>query len=617
MAPFDQDPKTPGTSPAPSPGVSGIFSRADAAGTQPGDDANSSAGEFTKLFGKPPQPAPLEGIGTTSSAAASIASAPVVEVPPTSPAASKTDAPGSFTMIFGSNPLAPKVEAQPPEPPGEAAANFEPTVAYTPPPAQDTSGGSGPVAKAESSPRAGVSFTSLFSSPAASPEAEAYTPPPPQPPSSEPAGFSSPAEPPRGPSEFTMMFGGPARPVAGATESAARPTTPAATPANTPAAMFPKQEPKGTLGTFTQLFGNPAGSSAGVPAQPLGEGYAPAEQPTTQPASQPATPEEFANIFNFPLRDSSSTPEPAHKAVPGAFTSMFDSAPASPASPTPEPAAKDPGAFTKLFNAPVPSAAQPSQDFNQMFTPPPVEARRDSFTGIFGEGAGTANNATSPMSYPPGSQNYPSSGPEASPNSGVKQPMDGWPMATPSQPSSPTSTGAPSSGATQIFTRPGDAPAPAPPPSGPSAFTQVISGGLVREAAQRAAMQGGQPAGPSLTPPTGFPGVAPGTPMSPTPPVAPPLPNYGQPPGMNAPGMWPVQPPMPHMQAPSLQYPQMQMQQPQMPHMQMPQPQMPQPPMAQLPSGAPPKTNWMPVIIAVNIFVVIVVLLILVFALRK
>jgi hypothetical protein len=105
--------------------------------------------------------------------------------------------------------------------------------------------------------------------------------------------------------------------------------------------------------------------------------------------------------------------------------------------------------------------------------------------------------------------------------------------------------------------------------------------------------------------------------MSPIPPAAPPLPNYGQPPGMNAPGMWPVQPPMPHMQAPSLQYPQMQMQQPQMPHMQMPQPQMPQPPMAQLPSGAPPKTNWMPVIIAVNIFVVIVVLLILVFALRK
>lgn len=609
MAPFDQDPKATDTPPARDSGVSGIFGPTDPALRQPGDDASTPPGEFTSLFGKAPKPEPLEGIGTANPANGVAPEKQASADLPIEPSAPNTSAPGSFTMIFGASPSAAKVEP-PPLGPG-----YEPTEVASSIPVERPAIGTNPLVPPKSEP--GPFTTGPLMDPSGIAESRGPVPEKPASAATAPVALPATVEPPRGASEFTMMFGNPAGPAAarGVPEAFPEPTPPA--PALTaPAATFANEQPMGGQGAFTQLFGTPSKPGGQAPPQPAATANA-------QPASKAAAPEEFASIFNFPLRDSSANPEPAPKPAPGEFTSMFNAAPAPAFAPSPAftPAAKDPGAFTKLFNAPTsvaaeaPKAQQPA-DFNKLFSPAPAETQRESFTSVFGAGGAAADNSAKPAPYPPLSQDYPGSGMGQASSPVEKQPMAGWPLATPSQ----TSAGASSSGATQIFTRPGDAqasPAPPPPPAGPSAFTQIVSGNMVREAQQAAALaaQPQPPAAPSFMPPAGFPpspmppGVPPMPPAaSPMPPVGAPMPNFVPPHLMGAPGMWPQPTPMPHMQMPSMVNPQMQM------PMQMPQPPMAKPPA--LPT-APSKTNWVPLIIGVNVFVVIVLILILIFALRK
>lgn len=597
MAPFDKDPKTSDTPPALSPGVSGVFGPADPIFKEQGNDAGSSAGEFTNLFGKPPKPAPLEGIGTDNLAAGVIPAAPAIANDPALPVAPAQ--PGSFTMIFGASPVAAKPAPVSSEPLCEPTDGFAKTSVLAVP-AKGAGGVTPPVTEA----RPADKFDSLFPSTAAGAKAESAEPPLPGPPVVETASVAhSVAAPPHNPSEFTMMFGDPARSPAAedVPKIVALPTSPEV-PA-TPSPVFAKAEPQGTPGSFTQLFGTPAERGTQTPPP------SPAAAADATPGLRSTSPEEFASIFNFPLRDSSAPSEPAPKSAPGEFTAMFNSAPVSPSMPSPPTATKDPGAFTKLFNAPAQNAAaqaptaQAPGSFDTLFSPAPAKPREESFTGIFGTGADATNGNAKRVALPPEGQNYPASNLEQQSRSEAKPPMAMWPPAAPA--STPAGS---SSGATQIFTRPGNVPAPAPvpPPTGPSAFTQVISGGMVREATQRAAAQAAPPPPPQFVPP-GYPPMPAAVP--PTMPTAPTMPQpagfqpaFGQPPAMNPPGMWPV-PPLPQAQMPSMQYPQM-------PQPQMPQPQMPQP-------SAPPKTNWLPLIIGVNIFVLIVVILIVIFALRK
>jgi len=596
MAPFDEDPKIPNTPPAHDSGVSGVFGSAQPSFKQQGDDAGSAPGEFTQLFGKPPKPAPLEGIGTNDLAVPVTPAAPVIASEPAKP--DSPSQPGSFTMIFGASPLAAKPDPTPSEPLCEPTPGFEKT-SILEVPVKKAGQLTPPVTEA----RPASSFDSLFPSQAAGAKVEPVEAPLPKPIVAETVPVIPPS--PRKPSEFTMMFADPTRPSISesAPKSFAEPVPPAATPA-TPSPVFTKTEPKGDPGSFTQLFGTP---SVGAQAPPPPPPAAANEVPGVKPAS----PEEFASIFNFPLRDSSVAPQQAPKSAPGEFTAMFNSSPVIPSAPPPAPAAKDPGAFTKLFNAPTPAAQAPitqaPSSFDKLFSPAPVKAKEESFTSVFGGGANASNTDAKRTSYPPDSQSYPASSLEQTPRPEAKQqPVATWPPASPS----PTPTGTSSSGATQIFTRQADAPVPAPPPppTGPSAFTQVISGGMVREATQRAAAQAPPPPqSPQFMPPVGYPAMPPAAP--PTMPAAPTMPqapgfqpNFGQPPAMNQP-MWPAPPPMPQAQLPPVQYPPMQY------------PPMPQPPMAQ--PSAPAKTNWLPLIIGVNIFVLIVVILIVVFALRK
>jgi len=592
MAPFDKDPKTSDTPPALSPGVSGVFGPADPTFKGQGDDAGSSAGEFTKLFGKPPKPAPLEGIGTDSLPAGVTPATPAIASEPALTSAPAR--PGSFTMIFGAGPVTAKPDPVSPEPLSESTDGFAKTSVLAVP-----AKGVARLTPPEAEARPADKFDSLFPAPAAS--AESSEPPLPKAFVVETAAPApSAAAPPHKPSEFTMMFSEPAR--SPAAEDMPKifeePTSPEA-PA-TPSPVFAKAEPQSTPGSFTQLFGTPAqrGEQTPPPSPVAAD---------ASPGVRSASPEEFASIFNFPLRDSSATSEPPPKSAPGEFTAMFNSAPVSPSAPPSAPTAKDPGAFTKLFNAPAPSpaaqapSAPPPSSFDKLFSPAPAKGREESFTGIFGAGAAAANGDAKSGTIPPESRSYPASNLEPPPRSEAKPPMATWPPPAPAS----TPAASSSSGATQIFTRPGGSPAPAPPPppTGPSAFTQVISGGMVREATQRAAPQVAPPSPPQFVPP-GYPpmpaAVPPAMPAAPTmPQPAGFQPTFGQPPAINPPGMWPV-PPQPQM--PSMQYPQM----PQP----LPQPQVPRP-------SAPPKTNWLPLIIGVNIFVLIVVILIVIFALRK
>ncbi len=231
----------------------------------------------------------------------------------------------------------------------------------------------------------GQSSTAVFSAPVM-PAGEFSNPvkEPPAPAAPAAPDVASPAEPLRQPSEFTMLFGRATRQPA--PEAAAKPSA-------------------GTRGGGGKHVGKHARSVGGKPrpeelvgivhasvwrlaVPPPAQSVPPKSEPNrNRAAAAPKTPspEEFANIFDFPLRDSSSGAEPAPKPGPGEFTAMFGR-PASPASP---PAAKEPGAFTRLFSAPTASELEAarqvrSEGLNTLMGTPTTERKDERFESNFG-----------------------------------------------------------------------------------------------------------------------------------------------------------------------------------------------------------------------------------------
>ena len=621
-----------------------------------------AGGGFTAMFGAPvatpagetAEPA-FERPAIVSPAVPAIPAAVEPKAEPL-PAAPQTEpqAGGSFTAMFGAPVATPAGETA--EPAVEKPAIVSPAVPAIPaaiePKAEPLP------AAPQMEPQAGGSFTAMFGAPVAVPAGEGAGPAFEKPAAIPPVvpDAATAVEPKAAPPEFSpSAVQSTLQPVGeGVVVSVAQPA-PAA-----PAVAKPNETP----GSFTQFFSaSSLPPAADVPARP-------ASAPAASSAASGASPEEFGRMFDFPLRDSSvGNEQPAPQQGAGEFTKMFRAfPPASPVS-TPAPAAKEAGAFTQMFNAPVvgqslgsapreasladfpgmqsgggtssgnqqgaftqmfsaqaPPAAEPvnkpmdSGGLNSLFNnAPPAQsaAQAGSFTSVFGSGPSTPQDsfaAPTARPYEGGAQGRPVVNVEAPPSPQEKQQMPAW--STPA--TSGTAGGVSASGATQIFTRPeavSAAPLAPPPPPGPSAFTQIISGRQVREAMQQAAMQAGQPpVAPTPVPPPMPQFQAPAPPPMPMPVVTPPSVQMPQ---VQA-QMPPMQMPQAQVQMPQMQMPQAQMQTPQMqmPQMQMPPMPMPPPPKPQ-PPAAPAKTNWMPLIIGANVLFFLIVILVLIFALKK
>ena len=268
-------------------------------------------------------------------------------------------------------------------------------------------------------------------------------------------------------------------------------------------------------------------------------------------------------MFSAPGAGPSS--EPQSKA--GSFTQLFGNAPN--AGPSVDPLARAapvksaPGSFTQMLHASAPApAAQPGSFMQMLNAPSPAQAQ--------------------PATAPPQPPVATSAGAPAQPSRSNYDVLAGG-----------------GSGATTVFGS-GSAPAPAAMPSGPSQFTQVLSGSEMRKLAMQAQQQPNNPGAMAL-------GA-----RVPMPPVAPP--GMPQMPQMMPPGM-PMPPqPMPPQMAP-LQMPQMQpMQMPPVPftppQMQMQPLQVPMPPK---PAGF---AQYAPLIAILCAIGFVAVLLVLLFAIK-
>jgi len=336
-----------------------------------------------------------------------------------------------------------------------------------------------------------------------------------------------------------------------------------------PARSAPSTNLPGESGLHTAVPWDPANArAAGVPKE-------------TPPAFVPASPRPI--VQEPPARDLQSG------AKPGEFTSFFQGPfrgdkpadmPAFASEPI-EPPKKSVGEFTAVFgqaSSPTPAA-----------TTPPKGLAEPSFTGIFKD----MESAKAPLRetpvvqnvvVPPPLQPLPSVAPVNIPPTPdpvfVAPPV---PVVTPAPtipplPSRPAArpvvqpTSLPGDGATGAFRRPSAEPAPAPMevPSGPSAYTQIISRSKLPNA------EAGEAAHPA--------GAAPGKPAAPPlpkiPAAAPPMPKM------------PSAPPMPKVAAPKV----------------------PKAPKVDVP--APPPVSLLPVVITLGVLFVLAVILVLFFVMR-
>lgn len=317
-------------------------------------------------------------------------------------------------------------------------------------------------------------------------------------------------------------------------------------------------------GQFTQQFEKlnvPEPSRremASSAAEPTRQGKAAERASGQDAASHPSG--AFTKLFGAPAQ-SSTEATPAMSSAPpsqpaGEFTKLFSSVPQpAPAATAPLPQAKAESAFTKPYSA-APVAPTPP---HYPVAPAPEAKEAGAFTRLF--------------NMPP---------PEAPPPQPVRDPLAAL---------QPVEVAGKTPAATQIFVRPGGSVGQDPPPvaAGPSAFTKII-------------------ASPAAAPPAPIP-------AAPAPAAAPPTPP---PPGM-APFFAPPAVAVPPVSVPPPQVAPMPMPWP-MPPMQVaaapPQPQIPPPPQAQSPLPAAP-INWMPLIVGINVFLLLAIIVILIFALRK
>jgi len=326
----------------------------------------------------------------------------------------------------------------------------------------------------------------------------------------------------------------------------------------------------------------------------------PSVPPRTEPASSPLVNPIRPNLSTRHLPTEPITPPVIASPVitppvmdkpkPGEFTSIFQGPfhgdapseiPALSAQKI-EPPRKSVGDFTAMFGAVRPQKEEP--------LPAPGVAGNESagtgFTGFFSADIASRNSSTSAPTPPiiPAPQVFPT--PQVSPTPQVFPTPPSPNPPTPSAPVIPPST-LPSDGATFAFSPPVSKPAPAPPPipSGPSAYTQIISLKNAGPAADSADAEEMTPAG-SAEPPA-FP-----------PPSMPELPKA------------PKMPPMPKPAAPKM--PAAKMPAPKMPKIDLPS--APKPPKdGVLP---PPPVSYWPLILTLTVLFFIAVLLVLYFVLK-
>lgn len=343
---------------------------------------------------------------------------------------------------------------------------------------------------------------------------------------------------------------------------------------------------------------NPAAERPPVRTAPVPT--APDRDPVIPPPSLPPRTEPAASALVNPIRPNLSTknvptevitPPVMDKPKPGEFTSVFqgpfhgDAPSDMPAlsSQKIEPPRKTVGDFTAMFGA-----VKPAQEES-----PPAsgvagnEAAGTGFTGFFNADISSRNSSTSAPTPPilPAPQIFPAPQVFATP-----QVLPTPPSPNPPMPRSPVvgPSTLPSDGATGAFSSPVSKPTPAPPPipSGPSAYTQIISL---------------KNAGPAADP-------ADAEEMTPA--------NSAEPPAFPAPSMaaLPKAPKLPAMpKAPVPKMPAAKMPAPKIPKIAIP-PSAPKPPKeVGLP---PPPVSYWPLILTLTVLFFIAVLLVLYFVLK-
>ena len=390
-----------------------------------------------------------------------------------------------------------------------------------------------------------------------------------------------------------------------------------------PAAKVASLEPPSPPVQFTQVFRDfesqtkaktPGPPKAAEPPSPLplpnlsvagdpsGLHAAPAWEEANQPISAPSKRQEHnfgssAGSFRSEFGSRKPTPEtmpPAPKDAPklGEFTSFFQG-PFRPDGPSEmpavspremEPSRKSVGDFTAMFgpvapqeqSAPssdAPRSDVPSSGFTGLFNSLENPSRTLSGTPLSGGPPALATDVPttlpSPRQEPPPAPLPPV---YVAPTPPVFPTVQPPPAARPSAPVSPASS---SGGATRAFSTTGNEPAPSPPPvpSGPSAYTQIIS---VKPKNPEGA-PGAQAKSPGASAPPAF--------------TMPPLPSMAPP---------PLPPPV-HMPPP-----------PPMPKIVFTPPSAPKLPAVQV----PPPVSWWPLILTLTVLFFIAVLLVLYYALK-
>ena len=410
-----------------------------------------------------------------------------------------------------------------------------------------------------------------------------------------------------------------------------------APPAFAPAATSNPSAPAGP-GEFTQILRalNASPSDPPVPAKPAGD---------------------LASVFKqvsfekTPLSGSIASPAPPQSSSapssPGSFTQMFSTLTAktveeqSDAKPAPPLPVTQPWQAVMPEAAPVPSQASGPGDFTKMFQAMPAEARSMSRTpvlpvapppqsqpsagpGSFTQMFSTLSPVNSPQEdplkslkaepIPPNNFQFsaPLRSPEPSAQGGFTQLLEALnkeqtatvKAAEPLMAAPPLAAPSPAAGGfTQLLrtlsaepaSQPATPPLPqmvqqapvAPPPSsGPSEFTRIISGSALRD------LQGGSAGSvpPVAGPSAGRPAFAP-MPLPPAPHM-PPMPQFQPHAGAAAP------PPMPHLTPAAFAFP-----------------PAPAPPAAPVPE--PGKIQkYLPLILVLNVFVLLVIVLILFFTMH-
>ena len=282
--------------------------------------------------------------------------------------------------------------------------------------------------------------------------------------------------------------------------------------------------------------------NAGGPAEPFRPEIAARNFPppvTAPPAKEGPKLGEFTSFFQGPFRGDVPTETPAvtprqeapQKRV-GDFTSVFGSVKPQPEEPLPSPgiAGNEPaGSFTGWFTPEIsprmssttapPAVGLPRANANPA---PGLSASPQPASGLHAPGPPASGL---PASGPPATPKEPFVPPKPAPYGAPAPPI--FPAPVPSNPPMPRPPAVPPSalapdGATGAFFRPVSDPAPTPQaaPSGPSAYTQIISARAPSPAADAAGAQKEPPAKAAGSPAFAMPALA--VPAMAPPPLPPP-----------------------------------------------------------------------------------------------